>query len=189
MRTLIQEIDVDVDVDEESREIILVINWRGGHHSEHRVKKPQTGEHTKSAPIEAYTVIREMATKWSDEHVAATLNRMRFTTGQGLTWTAKRVSSRRRNHGIAGYESQTKDGRCLTMSEAAALLGVSHYAIRCLVKSSVLPARQVVTDAPWQIMADDLGRPEVQEALRARANRRRPCRDPADDRKLRIPGT
>ncbi len=188
VRALIREIVVDVD--EEAREIILAIHWRGGHHSEHRMKKPMTGEHTKSASVEADTVIRDMAAKWTDEHVAATLNRMGLTTGQGLTWTAKRVSSHRRNHGIAGYESKNKDGRCLTMSEAASQLGVSHYAVRCLIKSGVLPARQVVEDAPWQIMVDDLRRPEVQEALLVRAGRRcRPCRDSANERTLRIPGT
>lgn len=188
VRTLIREIIVDVD--EEAREIVLVIHWHGGHHSEHRMKKPLTGEHTKSASVEADTVIRDMAAKWSDEHVAATLNRMGLTTGQGLTWTAKRVSSHRRTHGIDGYESKTKDGRCLTMTEAAEQLGVSHYAIRCLIKSGVLPARQVVEDAPWQIMADDLRRPAVQEALRARGRRgRRPRRISPGQRTLRFPGT
>jgi DNA invertase Pin-like site-specific DNA recombinase len=186
VRALVQEIVVDVDDD--AREVILVIHWHGGQHSEHRVKKPMTGEHTKSASAEADTVIRDMATKWSDEHVAATLNRMGLTTGQGLTWTAKRVCAHRRNHGVAGYESKNKDGRCLTMSEAAEKLGVSHYAVRTLIKSGVLPARQVVEDAPWQIMADDLRRPEVREALRTRTDRR-PCRDSANDRTLRIPGT
>lgn len=188
VRTLIHEIVVDVD--ENAGEIVLVIHWRGGHHSEHRLKKSQSGEHTKVASVEADTVIRDMATKWNDEHIAATLNRMGLTTGQGLTWTATRVSSHRRNHGIAAYESKSKDGRCLTMTEAAAQLGVSHYAIRCLIKSRVLPARQVVEDAPWQILADDLQRPEVQQALRERSSRRRrPCRDSADGRTLRIPGT
>lgn len=188
VRTLIREIIVDVD--EETREIVLVIHWHGGHHSEHRMKKPRTGEHTKSASVEADTVIRDMAAKWSDEHVAATLNRMGLATGQGLTWTAKRVSSHRRTHGIDGYESKTKDGRCLTMTEAAEQLGVSHYAIRCLIKSGALPARQVVEDAPWQIMADDLRRPEVQEALRARdRRRRRPRRISPGQRTLRLPGT
>lgn len=188
VRTLIREIIVDVE--EETREIVLVIHWHGGHHSEHRMKKPRTGEHTKSASVEADTVIRDMAAKWSDEHVAATLNRMGLTTGQGLTWTAKRVSSHRRTHGIDGYESKTKDGRCLTMTEAAEELGVSHYAIRCLIKSGVLPARQVVEDAPWQIMADDLRRPAVQEALRARDRRgRRPRRISPGQRTLRFPGT
>lgn len=188
VRTLIHEIVVDVD--EQAGEIILVIHWRGGHHSEHRLKKPRSGEHTKSASVEVDSVIRDMATKWNDDHIAATLNRMGLATGQGLTWTAKRVSSHRRNHGIAAYESRNKDGRCLTMSEAATRLGVSHYAVRCLIKSGALPAKQVVKDAPWQIMATDLHRTEVQQALRERAaRRRRPCRDSADERTLRIPGT
>jgi hypothetical protein len=188
VRTLIQEIVVDVD--DETRELILVLHWRGGRHSELRVRKPSTGEHTKRASAAADNVIREMATKWSDEHVAATLNRMGLKTGQGLSWNAKRVGSHRRTHGIAGYESKTKDGRCLTMSEAAVQLGVSHYAIRRLIKAGVLPARQVVMDAPWQIMADDLGRPAVAQALRARAGRaRRPCRDSTEELTLRIPGT
>jgi hypothetical protein len=185
VRTLVQEIVVDVD--DESREVVLVIHWRGGHHSELRVRKPKSGEHTKSASVEADKVIREMATKWSDEHVAATLNRMGLKTGQGLTWSAKRVYSHRHNHGIVGYESAIKDGKCLTLSEAAEKLGVSHHAIRRLIKSGALPARQVIEDAPWQIMASDLDRPEVQHALRRRG--RRPYRETIDHRTLRIPGT
>jgi len=188
VRTLIHEIVVDID--EEARELILVIHWRGGHHSEHRVKKPQTGEHTKSASVEADTVIRDMATKWSDEHIAAMLNRMRLPTGQCLTWTAKRVSSHRRNHNIPGYESKTKDGRCLTMSEAAQYLGVSRYAIRSLIENGVLPARQVVKDAPWQILAADLCRPEVEQVLHACDGRRhRPRRISPNQQTLQFPST
>jgi hypothetical protein len=188
VRALIQEIVVDVD--DEAREVILVIHWRGGHHSELRVKKPGPGEHTKSASAEADAIIRDMATRYSDEHVAAMLNRMGLTTGQGLSWNAKRVISHRRNHDIAGYESKIKDGRSLTMSEAADQLGVSHYAIRCLIKSGALPARQVVEDAPWQILADDLRRPEVEAELRARDRRRhRPRRISRDQRTLQLPGT
>lgn len=185
VRTLVQEIVVDVD--ETSREVVLVIHWRGGHHSELRVRKPMSGEHTKRASPEADTVIREMATKWNDEHIAATLNRMGSKTGQGMTWNASRVSSYRRKHDIVGYESAVKDGKCLTMSEAAARLGVTAHEIRRLIKIGVLPARQVIEDAPWQIMGDDLVRPEVQQALRSRG--KHPRRKSVDTRSLRIPGT
>jgi DNA invertase Pin-like site-specific DNA recombinase len=162
VRALIEEIIVDVD--DGTREVVLLVHWRGGQHSELRVRKPATGEHTKQASVEADTVIRDMATKWSDEHIAATLNRMGVTTGQGLSWTAKRVCSHRRNHGIHGYESAIKDGRCLTMVEAAAYAGVSCHAIRRLIQSGILPARQVVFDAPWQILAADLERPRGTES-------------------------
>ena len=37
------------------------------------------------------------------------------------------------------------------MSEAAKLLGVTQYMIRRLINDRVLPAEQVVPDAPWQI--------------------------------------
>ncbi len=65
-----------------------------------------------------------MAGRWSDEDIAATLNRMALPTGQGLTWNAIRVGAYRRTAGIHGYESANKDGRCLTMVEAAAKAGI-----------------------------------------------------------------
>ena len=77
--------------------------------------------------------------------IAASLNRMRMPTGQGKTWTAHRVSSLRRVHGIRAYRSAEKNGEWLTMSEAAKLLGVSNHAIRRLIKEGILAAAQVVT--------------------------------------------
>jgi hypothetical protein len=188
IRALIEEIIVDVD--DSSREVVLLVHWRGGQHSELRVKKPATGEHTKRAPEEADKLIREMATRWSDDDIAATLNRMGLQTGQGLSWSRLRVASYRRTAGIHGYESAIKDGRCLTMVEAAAKAGVSCHAIRKLIRAGILPAHQVLFDAPWQILASDLEKPEVQEALRGRERRAgRPCRNSRDDRTLKIPGT
>jgi hypothetical protein len=82
------------------REIFLKIHWRGGQHSEFRVPKPKSGEHGCRTDDEAIALISTMATRWSDEDIAATLNRMRLPTGQGKTWTANRVSSLRRVRGI-----------------------------------------------------------------------------------------
>jgi len=188
VRALIEEIVVDVD--DSTREVVLVIHWRGGQHSELRVRKPETGEHTKRTSEEAERVIRDMATRWPDIEIAATLNRMGLLTGHGKTWTEIRVSSYRRTAGIGGYESAVKDGRCLTMLEAAQKLGVTCHVIRKLIKTGVLPARQVIKDAPWQILAADLERPEVREALRRRRTRGgRPCRVAGDEQNLVIPGT
>src|SRR3712207_7269238 len=94
--------------------------------------------------------MRSMATRWSDQDIAASLNRMGMPTGQGKTWTAHRVSSLRRVHGIHAYRSAEKDGEWLTMSEAAASLGTTSHTIRKLINDGILPAEQVVTDAPWQ---------------------------------------
>src|SRR5207248_2289460 len=70
-----------------------------------------------------------MATRWSDEDIAASLNRMGMPTGQGKTWTAHRVSSVRRVNGIHAYRSAEKNGEWFTMSEAATALGVTHHRI------------------------------------------------------------
>ncbi len=188
VRTLIEEIVADVD--DESREVILRIHWKGGQHSEHRVRMPASGEHRKRASAEADALIRDMACKWPNEHVAASLNRLGLKTGQGKAWTAIRVQAYRNKHRIVGYDSASKDGQCLTMSDAAAAEDVSHYAIRKLIRAGILPARQVMKDAPWQILAADLQRPEVKRALEAhRSGRKLPWRSRSDHRNLEIPGT
>jgi DNA invertase Pin-like site-specific DNA recombinase len=171
LRALI--VDIIADIDEAAREVILTIHWRGGQHSQLRVRKPKSGEHGCRTSDEALAVIRSMASRWSDENIAASLNRMGMRTGQGKTWTAHRVSSLRRVHGIRAYRSAEKDGEWLTMSEAAKLLDVSHHAIRRLIKDGILAAEQVVPDAPYQIRASDLQNQSVVTAL---ARRGRPCR-------------
>jgi excisionase family DNA binding protein len=115
--------------------------------------------------------------RWSDQDIAASLNRMGLRTGQGKTWTAHRVSSIRRVRDIHAYKSAEKDGEWLTMFEAAKLLGVTSHAIRRLINDRVLPAEQVMPDAPWQIRASDLRSDVVTAAL---SRKHRPCRNDAE---------
>lgn len=167
-------VDIVADVNEPAREVTLTIHWQGGRHSQLRLRKPKTGEHGCSTSDEALAVIRSMAARWSDQDIAASLNRMGMRTGQGKTWTAHRVSSIRRVRDIHAYKSAEKDGEWLTMSEAATALGVTHYMIRRLIQDRVLPAEQVMPDAPWQIRASDLRSEAVTSAL---ARKHRPCRN------------
>ena len=166
-------VDIIADVDDKAREVILTIHWRGGQHSQLRVRKPKSGEHGCRTPEEALAVMRSMATRWSDEEIAASLNRMGMPTGQGKTWTAHRVSSLRRVHGIRAYRSGDKNGEWLTMSEAAAKLDVTNHRIRRLIKDRVLAAEQVVPGAPYQIRVRDLEDERVTAAL---GRKGRPCR-------------
>src|SRR3954453_21533869 len=195
--------DIVADVDEAAREVILTIHWRGGQaspargatrringgggqHSRLRVRKPKSGEHGCRTPEEALAVMRSMATRWSDEDIAATLNRMGMPTGQGKTWTAPRVSSLRRVHGIRAYRSGEKNGEWLTMSEAATLLGVTRHRIRRLIKDGVLAAVQVVPGAPYQIRATDLRAGRVTTAIGRTA---RPCRADPETQLAMFTGT
>ena len=171
VRALITEIVVDID--KAAGEIVLVIHWKGGQHSELRVRKPRTGEHVCSTPEQALAVIRSMAGRWSDQDIAASLNRMGMPTGQGKTWTAHRVSSLRRVRGIHGYLSAEKNGEWLTLRDAAAKLGVSHHQVRKLIKAGILNSEQIMPDAPHQIRAADLASEQVVAALKQKG---RPCR-------------
>ena len=171
VRALITEIVADVD--EAAGEIVLVIHWKGGQHSELRVKKPKTGEHGCGTPEQALAVMRAMAGRWSDQDIAASLNRMGMPTGHGKTWTAHRVGSVRRVNGIHGYLSAEKNGEWLTMRDAATRLGVSHHQVRKLIKAGILASGQIMPEAPHQIRAADLDSEHVAVAL---ARKGRPCR-------------
>ena len=182
LRTLVT--DIVADVDDEKREVILTIHWKGGQHSQLRISKPKSGEHGQSTPQAALAVMRSMATRWSDADIAATLNRMGMQTGQGKTWTARRVGALRTVHKIHGYRSAEKNGEWLTLTEAAQKLGITAHRVRRLIKEGVLPTQQVVPDAPHQILATDLEKDEVTQFPRHRG----PCRIKMENQKSLFPG-
>jgi excisionase family DNA binding protein len=184
IRTLIE--DIVADIDDDTGEIVLVVHWKGGRHTELRVKKPKTGEHNSRTSAEALGIIREMAGRWSDEAIAACLNRMGMPTGQGKTWNAKRVSSIRRVNDIHGYMSADKDGPWRTMTEAAKELGVTNHVIRKLIEDGILPANQVVDGAPYQIRTADLHSDNIKAAL---SRKGRPCRADLADQLSMFPST
>lgn len=178
--------DIIADVDEAAREVVLTIHWRGGQHSQLRVRKPKTGEHGCRTPEEALAVMRSMAGRWSDEEIASSLNRMGMRTGQGKSWTARRVGSLRTVHGIRAYRSVEKNGEWLTMTEAATQLGVTNHRIRRLIKDRVLAAEQVVPGAPYQICASDL---QDERVIAAVARTGRPCRVDLENQLAMFTGT
>ena len=184
VRTLIE--DIIADIDEATGEIVLVIHWKGGRHTELRTKKPKSGEHGAKTSDEALGVLREMAGRWSDEAIAACLNRMGMRTGQDKTWNAKRVSSIRRVNDIPGYLSADKDGPYRTMTEAAKELGVTNHVIRRLIKDGILPADQVVDGAPYQIRAEDLHSEPVLLAIKRKCS---PCRADTANQLSMFPGS
>ena len=95
-RILIQEIVADVD--ESAGEIVLMIHWAGGRHSELRVKKNLTGHHSRCTNMEAIAIIRGMAGRFPDDQIAATLNRLGLKTGSGNNWVELRVRTARSYH-------------------------------------------------------------------------------------------
>ena len=108
LRTLIA--DIIVNVDHNVRDVVLTIHWL-------EASTPNCAcvsqELARPVPTtdDALAVMRNIAGRWSDEHIAASLNRMGLPTGQGKTWTAHRVSSVRRVRGIHAYRTAEKDRR------------------------------------------------------------------------------
>jgi excisionase family DNA binding protein len=154
VRILIDE--VVVDVDEKSSEVVLVIHWSGDRHSELRVKKNATGKHRRCTDIEAIGVIRQMAERFSDEQIAATLNRLGLRTGADNTWNEARVRSAREYQKLPAFDANHPRKDFMTLREAAQRLGLSLTIVRRLIAEKKLPATQVITCAPWQIPAEAL---------------------------------
>ena len=148
VRILIREIVADVD--EKSREVVLVIHWAGGRHSEIRVKKSETGRSRRCTDPGAIEVLRQMAGTFTDQQIAATLNRLRLRTGVVNSWNVMRVRSARSYYQLQAF-AQNDPPREVTLQEAARRLNVSQSTVRRMIEGKILPARQVVLCAPWQI--------------------------------------
>jgi excisionase family DNA binding protein len=168
VRILIEE--VVADVDESSREIILLIHWAGGRHSELRVKKREMGQHRWCTSLEAIEVVRQMAGRFTDELIAATLNRLGLHTGIGNTWNKPRVYSLRQYHQLPAFDPD-HPRPMVTLKEAAERLQVSPASIRRLIAEKKLPASQVVEGAPWEIPMEVLDSELVRKAISNIKNR------------------
>jgi DNA invertase Pin-like site-specific DNA recombinase len=171
VRILVEE--VVVDVDEAKQEVVLLIHWAGGRHSELRVSKPGTGQHGQATSVEALAVIRQMSGRFGDGEIAATLNRLSLRTGAGHTWNAQRVYGLRRQHELPNAAGQA-DKRTVTLQQAAGRLGVSELHVKRLIERKVLPAQQAAPCAPWEISLDALNSATVQEAISNASIRKRP---------------
>lgn len=174
-RILIEE--VIADVDDATTEIVLLIHWTGGRHSELRMKKNLTGRHSRCTNLETVEVLRRMAGRFPDEQIAATLNRLGLRTGLGNTWTEGRVRSVRAYHSLPAYAAANRDPNIITLEEASERLQISHNVVRRLIEENRIPATQVVPWAPWEIPLDAI---ESAELIREVAQlRRRPRSMPA----------
>jgi excisionase family DNA binding protein len=164
IRILVHEIVADVD--NAANEIVLLLHWTGGRHSELRIKKNALGKHRRCTSLEAIEAIREMAGKFSDQQIAATLNRLGLRTGAQHTWTEGRVRSARQYHGFPGCDPNHTASQMLTMEEAAVRLGISAKTVRRMIEQKQLAATQVVPYAPWQIRVEELDSERVRKAVR-----------------------
>ena len=171
VRSLIHE--VIVDVDDAVNEIVLVIHWKGGIHTEVRVPRRRRGQSNAHTAPEIVSAVRSLARICPDAFIANVLNRNRLRTGRGNFWTRERVTTLRSHHGIAVYsaDKRAQEG-WMNLTEAADLLGVNARTLRLAVAHGELAAEHPLSDGPWIFSRSDLQSSEAR-ALSERARVRR----------------
>lgn len=147
VRCLVRE--VVVDVDDDAGEIVVVVHWQGGVHTELRLPRRRRGESTAN-PKEAVSAVRSLVRTCKDDVIAGVLNRNGLRTGRGNRWTRERVTSLRSWADIPCHDPQARrtDG-WMNLTEAAAELGVSPRTLRLAAERGEVAAEHPLPDGPW----------------------------------------
>jgi DNA invertase Pin-like site-specific DNA recombinase len=170
VRTLIHEIVVDIDGD--AGEVILVIHWKGGVHTELRLPRRRRGQNSAQTSHDVIEAVRTLARICPDDLLANILNRNGLRTGRGNRWTRERVVSLRTTHGIPCYGRDRRESEgWMNLTEAARVLGISPRTLRLAVERGEIEADHPLPDGPWVFQRDVLATPSA-ATLIARVRRR-----------------
>lgn len=169
-RVIIQE--VVIDDDSKANQIVLVIHWTGGRHTDLRVDKVRTGRYPDDRYPSSVEVMRTLGGQWPDRELAVTMNRMRCKSTDGKSWTVARVRELRERLGIAAFDPVSIKVQTITVDEAAQRLNICVGSVKRLIREGVVPATQLMPSAPWQIPVSALDTEAVKIGVRAVMNRR-----------------
>ena len=148
VRTLIHEVVVDVDA--EAGEVVLLIHWKGGVHTELRVPRRRRGQNGSQTSTDVIEAVRVLARICSDDLLASTLNRNGLVTGRGNRWTRERVTALRTHHEIPCYDRDRRASEgWMNLTEAAGVLGISARTLRLAVERGEIEAEHPLSDGPW----------------------------------------
>jgi len=183
VRTLIQEIIADIDKD--ASEIVLLIHWAGGVHTELRLPRRRKGQRN-STPDDVIAAVRQLVLIANDDLIAGILNRNGLQTGHGNRWTRERVTALRSHHKIPVFRAES-DGNALwlNLSQAALHIGVTPKTLRVAVEAGEIEGIHPLPEGPWIFSRDDIsGYAAQQLAKRARQNPKYPTGSHPDQQSL-----
>lgn len=145
VRTLIQE--VVADIDDAAAEIVLVVHWIGGLHSEMRLPRRRRGQRN-STSADVIAAVRQLVLIANDDLIAGILNRNGLVMGNGNRWTRERVTSMRSNYRIPVFKP-AEDGiePWLNLGKAAQLLKIAPKTLR--LAAGKIEAIHPLPDGPW----------------------------------------
>src|SRR6202023_660903 len=147
VRTLIQE--VVADIDDAVSEIVLIVHWVGGAHSELRLPKRRRGQRN-STSADIIQAVRQLVLIAGDDLIAAPLTRTGLKTGNGNRWPRERVTSMRSSYHIPVFKP-ADDGiePWLNLGNAAKLLQIAPKTLRLAAEAGEIEAFHPLSDGPW----------------------------------------
>src|SRR5215469_338744 len=148
LRALILE--VVVDIDDTTNEIVVLIHWKGGVHTPLRLKRRRPGQRSTQTPEDVVEAVRSLSRVLGDEKIAGFLNRAKMRTAHGNFWTRALVTSLRFNHGIECHDPkrQAAEG-WMNLSQAARLVGVTNRTLRLAIERGDVSAERPIPSGPW----------------------------------------
>ena len=147
VRAVIKEVVADLDA--EAGEVILILHWMGGVHTELRLPRRRRGQRN-STSQDIIAAVRQLVLIANDELIAGILNRNKLTTGHGNRWTRERVTALRSHHKIPVYcPAGEGDEPWLNLSKAAAHLQISPKTLRLAAECREIDALHPLPDGPW----------------------------------------
>jgi hypothetical protein len=188
VRTLIQEIVAELD--DASAEIVLVVHWVGGAHSQIRLPKRRRGQRN-STSADIVEAVRRLALIANDDLIAGVLNRNGLKTGNGNRWTRERVMSLRSNYRIPVFKPDEGGVEpWLNLSDAAKLLKITPKTLRLAAEAGMINGCHPLPDGPWIFARAVLASPSAQTITeRARRNPKYPTGSSPDQQNLFAPMT
>ncbi len=153
LRSLLEEVKVDIIRDESDGRADLVMRWKGGATTELSVplKRKPPAIRTDEDTVE---LVRRLALYHPDAKIAGILNRQHRKTARGLPFTAGRVQSLRHHLGIERYSppaTVTQEGELLTIADAAKELGLAPSTLHRWLQDGFIGGEQTTPGAPWRI--------------------------------------
>ncbi|TBE73928.1 recombinase family protein [Rhizobium pisi] len=183
VRTLIHE--VVADIDDNASQIILLVHWAGGVHTELRLPKRRRGQRN-STSADIIAAVRQLTLIADDNVIAGVLNRNGLETGHGNRWTRERVTALRSYHKIPVFRP-APDGiePWLNLSKAARLIGVSSKTLRLAAEAGEVEGIHPLQYGPWIFSRRKLNDPAAHDiAQRAKLNPKYPMGSHPDQQDL-----
>jgi transposase-like protein len=182
LRTLLEEVTVNVHRDDTEGRADLLLRWKGGAISELAVPirrqppKIRTDEDT-------IDLIRRLAVHYPDAQIAGILNRQHRRTAKGLSYTPARVQTLRFRNDIPGRRPSRdpQEGELLTVAETARELGLVPSTVHRWLNDGFIAGEQL--PPPRRAVADPAHRRYPRPARRQHP--RRLARHPGSHPRLR----